>query len=148
MNLWLLDTDTVSFCLADHPSVNQRLSLTGDQAVISIITVHEVFNGWVARINSAKTIDESVILYEKLSRAMQLFRKVRILSFDDNAAAQLKSLIQSTPQLNKNRLKKDLRIAAIALANNAIVVTRNYRDFSLVPGLTNVDWTVPINLKP
>jgi tRNA(fMet)-specific endonuclease VapC len=143
MNLWLLDTDTVSFCLADDPSVNQRLALTGDQAVISIITVHEVFNGWVARINSAKTIDESVILYEKLSRAMQLFRKVRILSFDQTAAAQLKSLIQNTPQLNKNRLKKDIRIAAIALANNAIVVTRNHRDFSLVPGLTNVDWTVP-----
>jgi tRNA(fMet)-specific endonuclease VapC len=59
MNLWLLDTDIVSFSLADDLLVNQRLAIAGNNAVVSIITVHEVFNGWVARINSAKTIDET-----------------------------------------------------------------------------------------
>jgi tRNA(fMet)-specific endonuclease VapC len=36
---------------------------------------------------------------------------------------------------------KDLRIASIALVNNATVLTRNVRDFGKVPGLLTEDWT-------
>jgi tRNA(fMet)-specific endonuclease VapC len=35
----------------------------------------------------------------------------------------------------------DLKIAAIALAHNATVLTRNVKDFKLVPGLRIEDWT-------
>ena len=141
MSLWLLDTDTVSFVLSNHPLVNQRLAMAGEDAVTSIITVHEVFNGWVGRINSAKMVNQTIALYGKLSKALELFKDVEILDFDDKAAEQLTVFIQNNPQLNKNKLQKDMRIAAIALANNAIVVTRNHRDFSQVPGLKIVDWT-------
>ncbi len=141
MKLYLLDTDTVSFILSNHSLTVERLRANQNHTVVSIVTVHESFNGWVTRINSAKTIEEVIVLYARLAKVLALFKKIRILDFDDSAASQFRLLLQNDAKLNKNKLQKDMRIAAIALANNAIVVTRNHRDFSQVPGLNSVDWT-------
>jgi tRNA(fMet)-specific endonuclease VapC len=35
----------------------------------------------------------------------------------------------------------DLKIAAIVLANSAVLLSRNLRDFHKVPGLRAEDWT-------
>jgi tRNA(fMet)-specific endonuclease VapC len=141
MTLYLLDTDTVSFVLSNHALTVERLRANQNHTVVSIVTVHESFNGWIARINNATTIEEVIVLYGRLAKALALFKKIRILNFDESAAAQFKFLMQSNAKLNKSKLQKDMRIASIALANNATIVTRNHRDFSQVTGLNIVDWT-------
>lgn len=35
----------------------------------------------------------------------------------------------------------DLKIAAIAIVNNAILISRNLADFEQIPNLTVQDWT-------
>lgn len=49
--------------------------------------------------------------------------------------------------LHKIRIgTQDLRIAAIVISQNAILVTRNQRDFSRIPGLQFEDWTIDPDL--
>ncbi|MGH9834285.1 MAG: type II toxin-antitoxin system VapC family toxin [Blastocatellia bacterium] len=66
----------------------------------------------------------------------ELSRRV-ILDFDERAAEEFQ-------RLKKQRVRigtMDLKIAAIALAHNATVLTRNLRDFNKVPDLKAEDWS-------
>ncbi|MFK0730712.1 MAG: type II toxin-antitoxin system VapC family toxin [Gloeotrichia echinulata GP01] len=141
MSLWVLDTDHVSLLLERHPQVSRRVPQMGAEVAISIVTVQELFNGWVVRINAAREVKDVVRLYGKLSRTVGLFGRVRVLDFNEKAGEMFQRLVTENPTLSKQRLQKDMRIAAIALVNGAVVVTRNYRDFSQVSSLTIEDWS-------
>jgi tRNA(fMet)-specific endonuclease VapC len=141
MSLWLLDTDHVSLLLGRHLQVSRKVAELGSEVAISIVTVQELFNGWVVRINSARSVEDVVRLYGKLSRTVALCGRVRVLDFDETAGETFQQLITENTPLSKQRLQKDMRIAATALANDAVVVTRNYRDFSQVPELKIQDWS-------
>lgn len=57
-----------------------------------------------------------------------------------NAAALMKlNQLQLIPGLKKIG-RSDLLIASIALARNAVLVTRNLRHFQQVPNLSVVNW--------
>jgi tRNA(fMet)-specific endonuclease VapC len=77
---------------------------------------------------------------EWLTRSEDLLQQIRIVSIDAAAAAEFDKLLRN------KKLKKigraDLLIAAIALAHQATVVTRNLRHFQLVPGLQVENWFV------
>lgn len=76
--------------------------------------------------------------FDKLGRNLKRFCDIPILAFDDQAAAIFSRLRASGIRIGT----PDLRIASIALANDAILLTRNVRDFARVPGLQFEDWTV------
>lgn len=106
------------------------------------MTVQELFNGWVGRLNDPTEINRQVILYAKLSIVVRFVKKTVVLDFDQLADRQFRQMLTAYPQLRKNRLQKDMRIAAIVLSQNATVITRNYRDFSQVPYLQFENWSV------
>ncbi len=141
MRLWILDTDHVALLLGRHPQVSRRVAEVGAGVAITVVTVQELFNGWVVRINDAKDTQDLVRLYGKLNRTITLCKRVPVVDFDQAAGDRYQQLLIEIPSLSKKRLQKDMRIAAIALSIKAIVVTRNYRDFSQVPGLVLEDWT-------
>lgn len=137
---YILDTDHVSLILYNHPQVTANTAL--HQIAVTVVTVQELFNGWVGRINDPLLVHNLPALYSKLWTTAKYLQTVEILDFTLEADTCLKQLLKENPPLRKNRLQKDMRIAAIALSLNAIVVTRNYRDFAQVPGLAIVDWTL------
>jgi tRNA(fMet)-specific endonuclease VapC len=78
------------------------------------------------------------IAYRSLAECIPFLAKFSILAFPESAIARFEGLVA----LKLNVRKMDLRIAAIALENGAVVATRNARDFQRVPGLVVQDWTV------
>jgi tRNA(fMet)-specific endonuclease VapC len=140
--LYILDTDHVSLWLENHPEVRRKTAEFEADLAITIITVQELFNGWIGRLNHPDEFNQQVRLYAKLSMVVAYLQEVRVLELDKPADDCFRRMLTEHPNLRKNRLQKDMRIAAIALSLDATVVTRNRRDFELVPGLKIEDWSV------
>ena len=142
---YLLDSDHISFFLRGDAVTQNRLREEIKVTGISIISVQEVFNGWVSLLNRSDNEINRIRSYENFYAAMMFFKSMPVLNYDNSASQIYRQLIQDNSELGKRRLEKDIRIASIALsldATIATIVTRNYRDFSLVPGLKIVDWSV------
>ena len=140
MSRYILDTDCVSLILYNHPHVTANA--TKHQVAVTIVTVQELFNGWVGRINDPSLVHNLPGLYSKLWITVKFLQTIEVLDFTPEADTCLKKLLKDHPPLRKNRLQKDMRIAAIALFVGATVITRNKRDFCEVPGLSIEDWTL------
>ena len=60
-----------------------------------------------------------------------------MISYEHAAVAKFEQLRHQKIRIGT----QDLRIAAVALTHDAVVVTRNARDFGKVPNLNVVDWS-------
>ncbi|MEM9003802.1 MAG: type II toxin-antitoxin system VapC family toxin [Cyanobacteria bacterium P01_F01_bin.86] len=141
MNRWVLDTDHVSLFIRGHQRIIQKSAQKYPAVVITIITVQELFNGWIGRINQESNPENLVNLYSKLMQTLDFIKSVQVLNFDGLAKQCYLTLRQQNRVLARKRLDKDLKIASIALSQGAVMVTRNQKDFSLVPDLQLEDWT-------
>lgn len=140
MTRLILDTDHVSLILWGDERLKEQVD-QHPEACTTVITIQEIFNGWVTRINQAKPNDDFVELYSRFINTIDYLKQAEILNFDRAADQCFRSLLQQNPPLRKARLQRDMRIAAIALSQDATIVTRNQRDFGQVPGLEIVDWS-------
>jgi tRNA(fMet)-specific endonuclease VapC len=140
--MFILDTDHASLWLRGNPLVKTRVAESKDDIGMTIVTVQELFNGWVSRLNT--TTDATVMLdrYANFWHTVEFVRQFPVLNFDVKADDCYVQILLQNPGLRKKRLRQDLRIAAIALSQDATVVTCNQRDFGQVPGLKIVDWSI------
>ena len=103
-----------------------------------VVSLHEQSIGAHAYINQATKAAGVIRGYQMLQRMLKSFCGAQLLAFDQGAADQV-DLIRSQ---GVSIRAMDLRIAAIALANNCTVLTKNFKDFKKVPRLTVEDWTI------
>lgn len=52
MSLWILDTDHASLFLAGNKSIATQVAKHSNNVAITVVTVQELFNGWVGRLNN------------------------------------------------------------------------------------------------
>jgi tRNA(fMet)-specific endonuclease VapC len=140
MSLWILDTDHASLFLAGNKSITAQVAKRSNNVAITVVTVQELFNGWVGRLNNPAQATKITQLYTKLWETTEFIKVITVLNFDKNVEDCYQILRQSSKNLAKNKIEKDLRIASIALTQNAMVVTRNYKDFFKIPNLKIENW--------
>jgi tRNA(fMet)-specific endonuclease VapC len=136
----ILDTDTMTHFSYGNENVRNKIESVGadERLAVTLITRNELLRG---RADSLlKASDE-----EELRKAMERFRQTEdmltdflVLPVDDEAVRQFGRLRK------QKKLKKmgraDLLIACITLAQDALLVTRNEKDFKLVTELRIENW--------
>lgn len=138
MSLHILDTDILSLLQEGHAKVVARVVAHAVQDLaITVISVEEQLSGWYRRLRRAKMPEELAKVYDRLTTTVRALARLPILSFSEAAIRRAKVLQSS----KLNVRKMDLSIAAIALEHQAIVITRNVRDFQRVPNLLVEDWS-------
>jgi tRNA(fMet)-specific endonuclease VapC len=141
----VLDTDHLSLLERQDSSASQRLRgrLSGLDPVLratTIITYEEQTRGWMAYMARAKTVPREIEAYARLNAHLRNFRNILVLDFEEQAAIEYQRLRHSRVRIGT----MDLKNAAIVLANNAILLSRNSSDFRKVPGLKLEDWTLAV----
>ncbi|SRR5258708_10391147 len=138
----LLDSDHMSLLQrggAEGHRIKQRLShFPADEVGTTIVNYEEQMRGWLARLARATNLERQVSDYRELRTLLQRYCSVPVLDFDTDAAARFERLRQAPIRIGS----MDLKIAAIALAKEATLLTRNLIDFGKVPGLKAEDWSI------
>ena len=93
--------------------------------------------GWLSFVAKSKTPEEQIYAYQRLHAFINNYRNALILDYDEKAVEVFRELKSQKIRVGT----MDLKIASIAIANNAILVSRNLSDFERIPDLTVNDWT-------
>jgi len=136
----LLDTDHVSVLLderdARHSPLIERLRDAGDSLAIPIVGIEEQLRAWLAQIQRSNDPQRQVVPYVRLRKVFTFLREWPILDWTTSAAEQFAALRTLRHKIGT----QDLKIACIALTNDALLLSANLRDFERVPGLRAQDW--------
>jgi tRNA(fMet)-specific endonuclease VapC len=137
----LLDTDHFSPLVFSASSGHSRLtahmaSSTDRDFAITVISVEEEFRGWMAKIKRLRDFYQEIPIYGQLIKLVAFLRNWEIVTFDRSAAEELEVLRRQKVRIGTH----DLKIAAIALVHDALLLSANLKDFRKVPGLKVENW--------
>lgn len=137
----LLDTDHISELFfpgsAKYANLTTRMTAdVGEDFATSIVTVEELMRGWMAAIARERQPRRQIHAYSRLGELFDFFAGWSIIAFDDAAADEFEKQRTGGVRIAAT----DLKIASVALVNQATLLTANVRDFQKVPGLTIENW--------
>jgi tRNA(fMet)-specific endonuclease VapC len=136
---FLLDTDHLTLLEHGHPPLKHHLLLQPRGSVgFTVVTVAESLRGRLAALGRAPDGAARIARWRYFLDTLQLFQQFPLVPFDQVAENRFQQLLSLRLRIGT----QDLMIAAVALANNVVLLTRNRRDFGRIPGLRLDDWSV------
>lgn len=137
--MYILDTDHISLLQRGNATVFARLlQIDVSNRGVTVVSLSEQIQGRLAVIRRSSSEMEAARGFQRLQETTNFYQSVTILPYDQQAVEEYNRLRSAHVRIGT----QDLRIAAIALSQNAVLVTRNRRDFQQVPSLQFVDWSV------
>jgi len=138
----ILDTDHMSLLERSGSPPTQNMEtrlrqLPSEEICTTVISYEEQLRGWLAMLAKAAKLKAQIEIYGRLKSQLNNYCGLIVLTFDENAAAAFARLRKENPRLGT----MDLKIAAIALSQNATLLSRNRKDFGQIAELKLEDWT-------
>ena len=129
--MFVLDTNTLIYFFKGLGQVKTRMMDHSPQEIgIPTVVVYELFVG----------IEKSSFSEQRSKQLHQLIRTVNVLPFDLSASIHAARIRVHLESIGQKIGPMDTLIAAIARANQGVIVTHNTREFSRVPDLLMEDW--------
>jgi predicted nucleic acid-binding protein len=128
---YLLDTDIVSNAIKPEPSqalLTWLEAQSDDDLHIAALTVAEVKRGILEKPPGRKR--SALDRWFAGSEGPQALFAGRILPFDEEAALEWARLMADGKTAGRPRNGLDMIVAAVAVANDCVIVTGNERDFA------------------
>jgi tRNA(fMet)-specific endonuclease VapC len=136
----ILDTDHLSVLrYTNHPqyaALQARLEEAEEPLAVTVVTWEEQLRGWLAEIHRCRNFADQVGPYDRLLKLAEFLVEWEVLPFTVGAADECQRLRKEKVRIGS----QDLKIAAITLTNDALLLSRNLRDFKKVPHLQVEDW--------
>ena len=131
--MWMLDTNICSYVLRRHPlTVKEHFDRVGpDQLAISTVVLAELLFRAVQHPTRSAEIRQDID---------DMVRRLAVMPWSAQAAEEYSRLRTFLQRQGTPIGGMDLLIAAHALAENAVLVTHNLREFQRVPGLRLENW--------
>ena len=134
------DTDVLSEILLGHEEYSQRAAaIPPAEQAVPLIVIEELLRGRLNAIRKAESRKLRLTLpraYALFAETLHAVRGLIVLSYTPGADALVR-------EWRKQKLRvgtQDLRIAATCIDANATLVSRNRRDFEMIPGLSVEFW--------
>ena len=129
--MFVLDTNTVVDYFKGKGRVAERLlAIAPSEIALPAISAYEVWVGVLGSQNPKRRREQ----FEAFLSV------VEILPFDVEAGMRAAALWHKLERAGEAIDPLDTLIAATAIAHGGVLVTRNLREFSRVPGLKTVNW--------
>ena len=132
--MYLFDTDTLSNIVKKRPSefLLEKLNFIGEGSQFTTsINIGEIYYG---AIRSDRK-DKILTTFETY-----IFPSLTVLPFDEESGKQFGALKAHLEQRGIGCSESDLRIAAVSIQHDLILVTGNVKHFKNIPGLKYENW--------
>jgi tRNA(fMet)-specific endonuclease VapC len=137
--MMLLDSDHVSILVDPRQALRKHLLArldAAEPASLPIIVVEEHLRGWLAEIHRVRDVHKQIVPYLRLAKLVDFLSDWPIVDWNEAAADVFTRLRRAKVRIGT----QDLKIASLAIANEALLLSTNLRDFEQVPGLRVEDW--------
>ena len=132
-----LDSNALAAWMRQDADLQQQPAT--DAPALPVYVLQEACYGWILAVQKAeqrRRDDLAAFYLDRLVELVEFSQAVNILRYTPEAQSIYRSLTSG----RGNRGRRDLRIAAICIANELPLLTRNVADFDDIPNLVVLTW--------